>query len=67
MEPALKQDTSKAVDQADRDTVTRGSETVESAGQLSPRPTSSRNGGTGPTGVPDAEAAGVSVSTHYPQ
>lgn len=67
VEPALTQDMSKAVHQADRVTVTRTSETVENAGQLSSCPTSSRNFGIGVTAVQDAEKAGVSVSTHHPQ
>lgn len=67
MEPVFKQDMSKAVHQTGRVTVTKRSETVESAGQLSSCPTYSRNDRTGPTGVQDAEKAGVSVSTHHPQ
>lgn len=67
MEPALKRDISKGVHQTDRVTATRKSECVESSGQLSSCPTSSRDDGAGPTGVQDVERAGLSVGTHLPQ
>lgn len=65
MEPTLKR-VSKGVHQTDRVAVTKRSETVESAGQLSSCLTSSRNDCIGPTGVQDAQKAGVSVSKHHP-
>lgn len=67
MEPALKRDISKGVRQTDGVMATKRSECVESSGQLSSCPTSSRNDNAGPTGVQDVERTGLSVSTHLPQ
>lgn len=65
MEPTLKRDGSKFVDQMERATVTKRLETDPSADHhLPPWPTSSRND---PTGSQDVVKAGVSVTTHHPQ
>lgn len=64
MEPTLKRGIRKAGHQAERVSVTKRSESVGRAGQLSSRLTFSRNDSIAPTAVQDVEKAGVCVNTH---
>lgn len=67
IEPALKRDGSKAIIQLDSATMTKGSGSDPSTGQLPSCPTSSRNDRIDTIGAQDAGKAGVSVTMHHPQ